>query len=414
MSMKSPYLQELVLHHAAARADIRRGSSRNPCAAADVAAARSDRELDAAAEVELAQPGRLRDGQPQVVDEIAVFGVLGCTRVVEAANRAQSRRHGDFDIDPDRRSVEILAVDREMFLHERKEVAVRAREDPAAANPDHPFRAAEEEIGRGLGTGRCRAKTDQSDRHGQGQAGIAHQVNLLVDAGHCSARTAPSENRRIIGFSRIAPYSAEDGRPVWEKNLSHRLRGDLRTSAPDLFHPGRHTSLREPARRRGRGSALRLAERWSAKAKRYENAPVGAFSGEGSASHFARRGARSTGETRFLPRASSTTRETHLPAKCRRRSRSPFRRCRHADLTPPDAFPAAPRVASLAMARFRKPVSPVDRARVQSLSAHGNATCGVSRGRLRGGHLPARVSPTVEEPVAWWSPRGIPRLRTAC
>ncbi len=51
--------------------------------------------------------------------------------------------------------------------------------------------------------------------------------------------------------------------------------------------PARHASFREPARRRGRGSALRLAERWSAKAKRYENAPVGAFSAEGSASHLA-------------------------------------------------------------------------------------------------------------------------------
>ena len=30
---------------------------------------------------------------------------------------------------------------------------------------------------------------------------------------------------------------------------------------------------------------MRLAERWSAKAKRYENAPVGAFSAEGPALH---------------------------------------------------------------------------------------------------------------------------------
>ena len=59
----------------------------------------------------------------------------------------------------------------------------------------------------------------------------------------------------------------------------------FRTHVP----PGRHASFSEPARRRGRGSALRLAERWSAKAKRCENVPVGAFFTEGFASHLARR-----------------------------------------------------------------------------------------------------------------------------
>ena len=62
----------------------------------------------------------------------------------------------------------------------------------------------------------------------------------------------------------------------------------------------------------------------------------------GSASHLASSVAPlPAGETGLLPRASSTTRETHLPARCRRRSKSPCLRCRHADLTPPDAFPAA-------------------------------------------------------------------------
>ena len=48
-----------------------------------------------AADVRLAQPGRLCDGQPLVVDEIAVLGVLARPREVEpgdCAQRAESRR----------------------------------------------------------------------------------------------------------------------------------------------------------------------------------------------------------------------------------------------------------------------------------------------------------------------------------
>ena len=46
--------------------------------------------------------------------------------------------------------------------------------------------------------------------------------------------------------------------------------------------------------------------------------------GRGSASHLAPSDRCRAGETRLLPRTSSTTRETHLSATCRRRSRSPF------------------------------------------------------------------------------------------
>ena len=160
-------------------------------------------------------------------------------------------------------------------------------------------------------------------------------------------------------------------------------------SARDARPTGDQASCREPARRRGRGSASHLASARDAR-------PTGDQAscreparrrGRGSASHLASaRDARRTGEPGFLPRANSTTRETHLPARCRRRSRSPFLRCRHADLTPSDTFPAVPRVASLAMAPVRNPVSSVGGAHVRALSAHGNATRGVSRG----GHLPAR------------------------
>ena len=183
------------------------------------------------------------------------------------------------------------------------------------------------------------------------------------------------------------------------------FRGGLRFALGAMtahVMPVRRASFREPARRRGRGSALRLAERWSAKPKRYENAPVGAFSAEGSASHLRHDELSSAGETGFLPRTSSTTRETHLPARYRRRSRNPLLRCRHADPTPPDAFPAARCVASLAMVRFRKPVSTADRTHACG------AKCAWKRRAWRFPRRasPGEVSPTVEESVSSLSPRG--------
>ncbi len=139
-----------------------------------------------------------------------------------------------------------------------------------------------------------------------------------------------------------------------------------RGAEPDRDN-SRQASFREPARRRGRGSA----------------------------SHLAICDSRPAGETGFLPRASSTTRETHLPARCRRRSKSPLFAMATRIPRLPMRFRAAPSVASLAMARSRKPVSPAATARVRSLSAHGNATCGVSRGE----HLPARCRRRSRSPL---------------
>jgi len=100
----------------------------------------------------------------------------------------------------------------------------------------------------------------------------------------------------------------------------------------------------------------------------------GAFSAEGSASHLARTNNVQLGGTHLLPRASSTTRETHLSAKCRRRSGSHRLRTNHADRRPLDAFPATQYVASLAMARVTRCVPPACMHPFYTLSAHGNVS----------------------------------------
>src|SRR5688572_14851794 len=92
----------------------------------------------------------------------------------------------------------------------------------------------------------------------------------------------------------------------------------------------------------------------------------------GSASHTVHINCVQAGGTYLLPRASSTTRETRLPATCRRRSRSRGLRTNHADRTPLDAFPAAQYVASLAMARVTRYIPPVCLRPFDALSAHGN------------------------------------------
>ena len=109
--------------------------------------------------------------------------------------------------------------------------------------------------------------------------------------------------------------------------------------------------------------------------------------GRGSASHLAQVSlALSSCGTGLLQRTSSTTRETHLSAMCRRRSRSPCLRTGHADRTPSDAFPAARCVASLAMVRRSKPVSTSSTRPIMA------AKCAWKRHGVtlsRGGHLSA-------------------------
>jgi hypothetical protein len=84
---------------------------------------------------------------------------------------------------------------------------------------------------------------------------------------------------------------------------------------------------------------------------------------------------RHAGETGFLPQTSSTTRETHLPARCRRRSRSPFFAAATRIPRLPMRFRLRREVASLAMVCFRKPVSPADR-------PTPGATCALKRHRV--------------------------------
>ena len=118
--------------------------------------------------------------------------------------------------------------------------------------------------------------------------------------------------------------------------------------------PVRRVSFREPARRRGkrisrRGVADGRGVRGFAVATRIPRLPMRfRLRGASRRSRWFASGSPSQRLTERTPVAPSAhgnatrgvSRGGHLPARCRRRSRSPWLRGRHADPTPPNAFPA--------------------------------------------------------------------------
>jgi hypothetical protein len=114
---------------------------------------RRERELDAAAQVQLAQPRRLRNRQTLIVDEIAILRILARLRPVEAADDARPRREPELDVHANGWCIEIPAVDGQRALDERLQIALRAREHPAASKSHHAIGGTEQKVGRRLLSG---------------------------------------------------------------------------------------------------------------------------------------------------------------------------------------------------------------------------------------------------------------------
>ena len=215
--MKSPNCRNWYRITPRAGADIGRDRGGNPRAAADFAPARRERELEAAAQVEFAQPRRLRDRQALIVDEIAILRVLARLREVEAADDARARREGEIHVDADGRRVEILALDGQLSLDEAEAGRCRRWQTPSRCE-NRPCRwgCRRENRGRaGRRPGRGRARAAQEPERWPGDSGASS--DLLVGACSNIARTAPTGRRpNSLDLQRIAAVPARRRRrPLW-------------------------------------------------------------------------------------------------------------------------------------------------------------------------------------------------------
>src|SRR5687768_7233319 len=125
-----PLLHEPVPQRACTRTGVRCRPRGYPGEAAHVPAAWSQRDADAASQVDLPKLGLLRNRLPVVVDEIAVFRRHVGAAELQPEDRVYARGHGHADIQRERWCVEVSAVDRELPLDEVEEIAAGAREHP--------------------------------------------------------------------------------------------------------------------------------------------------------------------------------------------------------------------------------------------------------------------------------------------
>jgi len=177
-------LMQLVPERPTGRPDVWGNGGGNPRVRADFAPRRRKRELDPIAEIQLAKRRRLVNGQPIVVDEIPVLGIGGRPVELEPGNRAEASFNRHVDVDGNRRTVEVLFVDREQIGDRREVVASRARKRPTRPNRHGAFGLAEQEIGRRsvLSVG-CRRRQPE-EQESQNERAAHRTSKLEVQGAH--------------------------------------------------------------------------------------------------------------------------------------------------------------------------------------------------------------------------------------